>query len=232
MIFGEDKGKQMARSILPSQWRGAGRAKARVRRAARRSAHLAVAALVRDEDAWWDDGEDVERGAARQTRSIVSSRRGADKLNHFERWATESTRDLPREDRLGHIKALIPAGLIGQHAVTHLVRWEAFESPAARLWRQRWWGSRRAEMDRGELAQLLREILVTPDAHRALNRAIEAAQRGADAERGAHRANATPRKLLGAFDVLPFLDDLTVRGPRRLEQAMRAFCRAFKHRAG
>lgn len=236
MIFGEEKGRQMARSILPSQWRGAASAKARVRRKSRHRARAVVAALVRDPYEW-DDGDDLDDDATHETRMWVRRRRGSDKLNHFERWATEVTRALPREDRVGWIKAVLPAGLIGEHAVTHLVRWDAFESDHEKRMdaaaRSRWKRAPRSFLDRGEHAALLRRILITDDAHRRLNRALETVVQIADHQSPLRRASGSaPRKLLGAFDVLPFLDALQLRANHPLKVAMDAFCRTFKATEG
>ena len=46
--------------------------------------------------------------------------RGRDKLNHFMRWAIAATADLPIEDRLPNLQAMLPDGLVGRHAMSHL----------------------------------------------------------------------------------------------------------------
>jgi len=91
-----------------------------VRRAARHSitsdlASLARRGRVNNWDAWddWDEKTDLRAYPDGEIRQLVYCRRAADKLNHFERWAIEVTKHLPLEDRLGHMRAVLPRGLIG-----------------------------------------------------------------------------------------------------------------------
>ena len=121
MIHGDDKAKEMARSILPSRWRGAGKLRAFIHRSARREVSQSLHLLARDPEAW-DDGVELGEHARLELPHLVSRRRGSDKLNHFERWAVERTRELPKPSRLGHLRSLLPGGLIGQHALLHLGR--------------------------------------------------------------------------------------------------------------
>lgn len=55
---------------------------------------------------------------------IVEDRRGADKLNHFLRWAYETTKDLDPGDRYVHFKKILPDNLIGHHALSHMRMWD------------------------------------------------------------------------------------------------------------
>jgi hypothetical protein len=228
MVYGADKARQMARSLLPSTWGGAHRAKARIQRAGRRQAKQEVAQLVRDAEAAEElDLYEVEGEVARELRFVVGDRRGADKVNPFIRWATAVTRHLPREDRLSHVRGCVPRGVIGEHALEHIKDTPAFEDPRERAWRRRSWGPKRPPkwLDRGEYAELLRGVL-RAGGHERFNRWMQArhiahyelrTERRRDPCRPGHFVERTERVhtgsirarlLLGLHDVLPFLDEV------------------------
>lgn len=198
MRHGDHKARDMARSILPSRWRGASTERARIQRAARRQVHGSLRWLLRDPEAW-DDGVDFDEGLGGQLSSFVWQRRAADKLNPFMRWATEHTRALPLASRLGAMRAVLPRGLIGAHAVQHLERRPDFDTRLRVPLSLR----RPTLLDRGEVAALLRRVIDTPGGLRCLNEALRRAVRVntwlCDERPG-------PRRLLGLHDVLPFLD--------------------------
>ncbi len=52
--------------------------------------------------------------------TCVSERREADKLNHFVRWAKKITDHLDQDEKMDYIRPLLPDGLIGDHAASHL----------------------------------------------------------------------------------------------------------------
>lgn len=112
------KHRDMARSTLPSRNRKPARvAKAKTKRAARHAIRqeLRAVSTLDDLDAW-DEATDLHRQPSIEIRQLVLHRRDGDKLNHFERWAVARTRHLRPEDRLSHLQALLPDGLIGDHA--------------------------------------------------------------------------------------------------------------------
>ena len=79
--------------------------------------HLAVgerSGQLRDE---LPDNVDLRREDRMGLRRVVWRRRGADKLNHFIRWAKRRTAHLPVESRLSKMRAVLPDGLIGEHAL-------------------------------------------------------------------------------------------------------------------
>jgi hypothetical protein len=195
-----DKTKDMARSILPSVWRHAATHRALLHRSARRAVNTQLATFTRDV-AHWDDAEAPDAWLAPEISSLVSGRRGGDKLNHFMRWAAHRAEALPREQRLDHLRGLVPPGLIGEHALSHLERHRDFTLDPRPKWRKHL-----HLLDRGEVAELLRRIVVTVEGHRLLN---EALTRGARFDLAQRRHGAGPRRLLGLHDVLPFLDALT-----------------------
>jgi hypothetical protein len=199
----------MARSILPSKARGsAAAALAAARRTNRRAVgrrlRAVAAAGVTGPGAVDDllDGDDPWSYPDVAIGRVVRWRRGADKLNHFERWAVAVTRHLRPEDRLSHMRALLPGGLIGEHALSHLA-WR----PEFRVEPQRWPPFRPVpdDHDRAALLAFLHDTL-RHGGHRDLNAALKRARHPGPARpgTGAHAA----RCLLGHHDVDRFLDDL------------------------
>lgn len=235
MVYGEQKARDMARSLLPSTWRkGARRKRAGHHRTARRQTHEELVRLAREpQEADALDFSEVEGEEARGLRGLVWERRAADKVNPFIRWATVVTKELPRESRLSFVRGCMPRGVIGEHAVEHLKWTPAFEDPREREWRQERWGGRRRGdwLDRGEYAELLREVL-RAGGHGLFNRWLRAWHIARQEKRPSNgsspvdwsrftekkvrlRAGALePRLLLGMHDVLPFLDAVGRWAPR------------------
>jgi hypothetical protein len=127
MLYGSSKRRQMARSILPSTARRSARAElAHLRRSHRRATRATLTTLVppgtRVAEAvlsFLDDAQ-LPRYPTIEIGEVVGERRGADKLGHFIRWATAVTVDVRPADRLSRMRALLPDGLIGAHALSHL----------------------------------------------------------------------------------------------------------------
>jgi hypothetical protein len=141
-IYGKAKIKTMVRSILPSKSRKAAKAaKDNLHRCNRRSANLQLvkfkgcSADVIEE--WLDDSSDFEHWVDPHNNtwdSIVYDRRAADKINHFETWAYRKVEHVRREDRYTKIASIMPKGVIGEHALSHL----SFLEPP--YWdRPSWW---------------------------------------------------------------------------------------------
>lgn len=250
MSFGEEKAREMARSLLPSRWRkGARKERALIHRRSRREPKAALARLEHEPEGW-DERPFPKDTSQRKLGGVVCHRRGADKVNPFIRWATAVTRELPQESRLSHVRGQVPRGVIGEHALEHLKRTEAFEDPVERQRRQAWWWRVRLKtswLERGEQAQLLRQVLQVPEGHRTFNRWLR------------YHPNATyyrwgnkvvwakeVRTLLGVHDVLPFLDTVgrmtrdrrgrqwwvPAEAHRELFHVMERFLRAFKQCRG
>jgi hypothetical protein len=119
------KSRHMARSILPSRARSTTAHLVLTRRANRHAITQSLSYIRRGDRADqedWDERSDLRSYPDKEIAMIVRWRRGADKLNHFERWAVQVTKPLPVEDRLGHMRAMLPAGLVGDHAMSHLRR--------------------------------------------------------------------------------------------------------------
>ncbi len=224
MVHGDDKAYEMARSLLPSTGRKAARkARAAISRSTRHAVRGRMTGLERDPD-FADDCPDLDADSTRKMRRVVWGRRARDKVNPFQRWARAVTADLPRDERLSHVRGVLPEGLIGEHALSHL-SWDThFESTTERelhearqrAWRlQRRWNA--SELDRGLLATLLRRLLLLPGGQRAFNDHLKRAcamtqtvQRGHDGRHHQVLHGRGPiRLLLGTHDVRPFLAALT-----------------------
>lgn len=209
----------MARSILPSRWRSAGREKARVKRAARRQLSTVMAFLSNDPEAW-DDVDGVYESSDREVRGVVNRRRSSDKVNPFIRWATETTKHLPKDSRVRHLRGVLPKGLIGDHALVHLTRLEPFDLRPRKVWKRQ---SRL--LDRGHLANVLRRVLEEKGGHALVNEVLARHAIVDDRDRPLTRGEV--RMLRGVHDVVPFLDALESWSQRPLRYVLDALCRAL-----
>ncbi|WXH30462.1 hypothetical protein WA016_04432 [Myxococcus stipitatus] len=220
MLYGDSKSREMARSLLPSTYREVARKdKAFAKRSARRASRVRISQLSRAPELAEDCAE-LEEDSSVEMKGVVSGRRHADKVHPFIRWAEQKTQGQPRETRLDLMRATLPPGVIGHHALSHLRRVEHFmtaaELASRDAWRARWRNPRLNE--RGLLAQLLRTLLLLPDGQKTFNTYLKRAcaqewslEQGRDGRE--HVVLHGPEKLrllLGTHDVLAFLDDLAV----------------------
>ncbi len=196
------KSRDMARSILPSRAGSTTAHLALTRRANRRAIAQKLSYIRRSDGADQEDSD--ERSDLRaypdiEIAMIVRWRRGADRLNHFERWAVQVTKHLPVEDRLGHMRAMLPGGLIGDHAMSHLRRLPELNPDYLNLYAFRFarWLEQNAERqaDASTRMRNLVTMILEDGGHGVLNSALRAA--ACDGER--------PRALAGIHDVDAFL---------------------------
>ena len=196
------KSRDMARSILPSRARSTTAHLALARRANRHAISQKLSYIRRGDTAGqedWDERSDLRAYPDTEIAMIVRWRRGADKLSHFERWAVQVTKALPVEDRLGHMRAMLPGGLIGEHAMSHLRRLpelnpDHLNAYALRFARWREQNDKRHAEERTRMRSLVTMILEA-GAHGVLNSALKAA--AFEGER--------PRTLAGTHDLDAFL---------------------------
>lgn len=121
MLYGDEKTREMVRSILPSTSDTKSRDMRRVRRKYRRKANQVCRELARDPDLWDDEGvEFPDRERDIDINMLMRERQGYDKLNHFERWAVKVTDGLEPDARMAKMRAILPDNLVGWHARTHL----------------------------------------------------------------------------------------------------------------
>lgn len=181
------KDRDMARSILPSKNRRPARAaKARITRASRHRVRGRLQSVAsRGDIDEWDERFDLREDTTIDVRMAVRHRRGGDKLNHFERWAVATTRDIRPDDRLSNLRARLPENLIGWHAMSHLERRPEL-NPALQTsyWRWNWEQRRRAQreavlQERRQLEDAVRAF-VERGGHKALNSAMKAVVQRAD----------------------------------------------------
>lgn len=221
MLYGDQKSREMARSILPSTSRSSDAWRSLIHRAARREARGSLRALTNSAQVW-DDGLEFGERSWREISGFVAMRRGGDKLNHFIRWAAASTRELAPHERLGSLRATLPDGLIGEHAMDHLRRDRRFAAPD--ITRRRW-VRRSVFLDRGLLSTLLRRLLDAPGGVRWLHRCLKTAER----RDGTRRVRPGALRLHGHPHVAAFLDALE--RDRVAHFVVNDFCRAY-HRTG
>lgn len=220
MIYGNEKNRQMARSILPAKRNGAQtarRTKAAINRKHRRRSNQQLNLLRLP----FDHYDDVFDDTTREIKYMVRQRREADKLNHFETWAEQITRDVPVRHRLDHMREIMPTGMIGMHAMLHLryhpaFRWAEhdqrpnYNSDAYHLYQ-----ARRRLRIKAQVAQ----ILETPGLQTKLNRQIKQDHQAYDGYRRSYPNPGEPRLLYGLHDVQSFMDDI-IRGYRLEDKDM------------
>lgn len=142
-IYGHNKVRTMVRSILPSTARrSAKKDKDHVHRSNRRASTHRLAHYKGPQSYVIDEFEDSNYDFEFWTEikdfgygEIIYDRRAHDKLAHFEMWAYQRTKHLRPEDRLSKMRGLLPPGVIGEHALSHLDFLEPpnYEAP---LWRR------------------------------------------------------------------------------------------------
>lgn len=123
MQSSRNKRRDMARSILPSRYRSPGKLIQKAKRSNRRDIRAGLRAITHDPDPSnddWDDHMDFRAYPDVEISWLVRWRRNGDKLNHFEHWAVQVTKEMPIDDRLSYMQSILPAGLIGDHAMSHL----------------------------------------------------------------------------------------------------------------
>ena len=140
MLYGDEKKREMLRSILPSKASKDARTKKKhANRQNRRRAKKAI-------DTWAEEDESrcsmllhvSERLKDRDIAWMKRDRRDADKLNHFVRWAESVTSHIPKEnvrERYDYFLGYIGGAkdLIRKHAVSHFISdWQL--NPARSWW--------------------------------------------------------------------------------------------------
>lgn len=138
MLYGDEKSLEMARSILPSTRSKQARAQKRMVNKRERAVARHALRHVDPVDYEVDQRYPLGWQDKRHRDYLIWERRAADKLSHFETWAEQVTADMPKQDRLSYIKKILPDGLIGQHAVSHIDWKDHFcEDFFAHAWRRR-----------------------------------------------------------------------------------------------
>lgn len=166
-----EKHRDIARSVLPSTARKA----ARDNRAGVRNRERANERQLLHDLRVGIDFDDFEGDCAWRNRrdlaDMIEDRRGADKVGPLLQWAERTianSRHLTEaspEDREAHFRKVLPPGLIGDHAISHL--WRVLDDDR----RRRWSRSRRVVETRNPDVGLVEEI-VAAGRHGELNRRL------------------------------------------------------------
>lgn len=123
MMYGDNKKREMARSILPSKRRQNAKDNlCAIRRKARRAARRDTRLISHEEDSGEFTERDLYAYPMVDIRNEVRDRRDADKLSHFQNWAIKVTDGMEPDARMAHMMKILPDNLIGWHARSHL-RW-------------------------------------------------------------------------------------------------------------
>jgi hypothetical protein len=173
VYYGRSKARQMARSILPSKApRMARDTKKAINRKHRRQYRQLAADPELLDSRYWHHQCNWER------LELRSDRRAADKLAHFERWAARVTKGMRKEDRLSAMRSLLPEGLIGEHALSHLRFLPEFDiDPLRRSYQNP--VRRLPQLSRQQLTQALRRVAADPEQLADLNGRMAKAHRTA-----------------------------------------------------
>lgn len=175
MIYGEEKVRQMVRSILPSTRAKAAREdKAKLNRKLRRTTRHALK-QIRSEEDWLEDNTDLWDDGQTERYMIVGMRRGADKISHFQKWAEHKAADIPDGEKMDYIKSIIKGrGVIIEHAFTHLEWLDGFDKDLHRYssrWRYR--HKAKPELSEDKIRATIQRILEDSWAHKKLNNIIK-----------------------------------------------------------
>lgn len=162
--FGEEKRRDMARSVLPSSRRKGARWD-------KRHVHHRVRTRLRNLIAQenWDDESDLLIDPQRAGRYwgikvVVRDRREADNVGPIMRWAeanADKMGDTPQE-RYAKMRAMLPPNLVGWHAMTHIDNIEAYDTNPNRWGSFQSWRARRAEERRdafNEVVEVAESVL-------------------------------------------------------------------------
>lgn len=185
MTYGEDKKRDMIRSILPSKYRKSARDNIKgVKRRHRSKVNQALneyrGAHASDAEEIYDDSAfDYESYPNHEIMEWVWERRLGDKDAPLVRWAAAQVQGMRQMDRLSYIRSILPDNTIGRHAADHCKWDDAFYIPDSGRWYNRISeeereaiGIRRAERiaeDRSLAENLLRQVLSTNGAHKEFN---------------------------------------------------------------
>ena len=166
-----EKARDMARSVLPSTARKSARhagASIHGRERARLRSELHALRVAGDAD---DFEGDLTWTARRDIEEMVDDRRGADKVGPLLAWAERLVERDPAlgaatpEDREVYFRKILPPGLIGNHAISHL-RWVLDDR------RRAWSSSRRDQASAPNPDAALVAEIIAAGRHGDLNRRI------------------------------------------------------------
>jgi hypothetical protein len=240
MLYGEEKVKEMSRSLLPSAGRKrARRKKVELSRKLRRVCRKKLRS-IREEDDYYESNLDFDYFDDGQyvRTNIVGSRRGADKLGPFLSWAEAKAAHIPDGEKYHYIKSLLPGSgfIIVDHAMGHLEGREGFDrNPLAR--RGYYYTKPKPRITEDQVKGYLREIIIDNRSHKLLNNFIKNAHRSVvweykvkvwdnNHEDGFYfktkfvKKDNGPRTIRGLHDIDHFIDDIVLayKAPSRVSK--------------
>jgi hypothetical protein len=118
MIYGDDKIRNIVRSVLPSKMR----VRKHKRSAHKRNRAMHRTAIRRLLHTDFDEYPSYDPKADTDVSYLVVSRRDADKLGPLMRWATYFSRGRNYPEAVKFVRRIMPRGLVGDHAMGH-VEW-------------------------------------------------------------------------------------------------------------
>lgn len=207
--YGDSKKRDMARSILPST-----KNVREDRRRIHKRARTHERALLLECEEGEGDFLSVDLTRSRETRNLVEERRYKDKVGPFERWAERVTLEIRQEDRLSHLKTLVPDSLIGEHAISHVEWKDHFKDPSEANNARHFLSPKESERkEKEEIFSLVLNCLLKDQEHALLNRALKKAHRTRVLYYKGYPLPVkvgvfSPRTLQGVHDVRAFVDDL------------------------
>lgn len=127
MIYGDEKIRDMARSILPSKYyRSARRCKKEFSKRKRQQVKEGLRKTLSNDNYEYPDNFDPNMDQVisnDRLERIVRNRRDGDKVNPIQRWFRLKVQQINSEDeRYAYARSVLPNNLVGWHALTHL-RW-------------------------------------------------------------------------------------------------------------
>jgi hypothetical protein len=127
MLYGDEKAREMGRSILPSKRRGMHKRQHRINRNHRRELRQGLREMCWHEDACLDYEGDLHSTPQIEIKYLVRTRRDGDKDKPVTRWAVANAAHLRKADRRAYIAAKLPDSLMGWHAMTHIEGQQSFD---------------------------------------------------------------------------------------------------------
>lgn len=182
MLYGQDKAREIARSVLPSTRRRSARQDAaRLKRSTRRLARRSLRDWASHTDPYEYEGHiyDYDEPSPCHAywgtiKNVMWERRNGDKLGALLRWAPAVTAHLDDpEDRYMAMKAVLPDNLIGRHALSHLEFMDEFDRGDTSRRARFAWPARVPDpwRDPTHIEHVVREILAA-GWHKDLNRRL------------------------------------------------------------
>lgn len=216
MYFGDEKTRQMVRSLLPSTMRKAAR---QMKKVAKKRAKIVNRRLVKKMLINQDEYEEtLFEDSRNDIRYVVRNRRDADKVGPFVSWVVKKTKDIPQENRKSFVRGLVPPNTIGDHALTHLP-YLGFDHPNEEILKQlqaESWKGRVQKNNPNPYQELVRKT-IERGLHSELNRSMKHFPNHVpdgfypgyyQFPRFKVIGPTRPRKLLGLHDVTNFVTDV------------------------